>query len=327
MAATASQSKQLYTIRPYGKAHLIECTNCSVCDFYGEPVHTPSDDLTLFFHPQTNGWIVRGSEGRLAKRWVKEENQAWEAAQTLSTMGGARDDNFTLERYGRGYLIRCFDSTDCPWWGSEYIALSDAEDAGTAFWNKKLGGYIVRNRDADEAEYFVHLANHPKAPRASAPTTPPRRSKRVSPPPAPRRTRKTRTFPTDATDGGEVRFTRATARRLFQADQEGEAGEVVWGGEAMEEDSDYVPSDEETDDDAEFDEATREGPYTGMTLRSRGRGGYRRPAYYLTCAASYRLHGRPFLGHPAARGVRANCWEVNSEAVQQFLDGGAKMEE
>ena len=406
MAATASQSKQLYTIRPYGKAFLIECTNCSMCEFYGEPIHTPSDDLTLFFHPQTNGWIVRGSEGRLAKRWVKEENQRFEAAQTLTTMGGARDDNFTLERYGRGYLIKCSNPTECPWWGSEYIALSNTEGAGTAFWNAKLGGYIVRNRDADEAEYFVHLANHPKAPRTSAPTTPPRRSKRVSPPPAPR---KTRTFPTDATDGGEVRFLTPTiARRLFRnptelemkdpvglykfyneaarrvsnknyeelndiqqahveacawdsLEEADEAGEVVWGGEAMEEDSDsdyvssdeddyvssdeeddyvsrdednyvssdsdYVPSDEETDDDAEFDEATSEGPYTGMTLRSRGRGGYRRPAYYLTCAASHRLHGRPFLGHPAARAVRANCWEVNSEAVQQFLDGGAKMEE
>lgn len=386
MAATASQ---LYTIRPYGKAFLIECSDSSKCEFYGEPIHMPSDDLTLFFHPQTNGWIVRGSEGRLARRWVKEQNESFEAAQTLATMGGSRDDNFTLERYGRGYLIRCFDSTECPWWGSEYIALSDAEDAGTAFWNKKLGGYIVRNRDADEAEYFVHLANHPKAPRTSAPTTPPRRTRRASPPPAPvRKTRKSRTFPTDATEGGEVRFTRATARRLFEAEQEGEpeveyhdASKEMEGyadlwrmlheaeseedfcrmvnlmhnntltvleetdtrntrreiertvtrltknmmsytdddspilnrfsredverlvvstvieqitkkakvgypvsaarrlldaeqegaaGEVVEDsDSDYVPSDEETDDDAEFDEATREGPYTGMTIRTR----------------------------------------------------------
>lgn len=277
---------------------------------------------------------MRGSEGRLARRWVKEENQRFEAAQTLATMGGARDDNFTLERYGRGYLIKCFDPTDCPWWGSEYIALSNTEGAGTAFWNAKLGGYIVRNRDADEAEYFVHLANHPKAPRTSAPTTPPRRSKRVSPPPAPRRSRKTRTFPTDATDGGEVRFTRATARRLFQADQEeGEAGEVVWGGEAearteaelMEEDSDsdYVPSDEETDDDAEFDEATREGPYTGMTIRWRPRRGF----YIMTCSSSHRLCGRPFLGHPVARALRSNCWEIRHDATEQFVEGGAVMEE
>lgn len=352
MAAIASQSNQLYSIRPYGKAFLIKCSDASKCDFYGEPIHTPSDKLTLFYHPQTDGWIVRGSEGEEAAYWVEQENDYVEAARILATMGeeeapecevelGEDEDNFTLERYGRGYLIECSDPSECPWWGEKYISLSNTEGAGTAFWNNSLEGYVVRRRDVNEAEYFVHLANHPKAPRASTPTptTPPRLTRPIEPA-APRRTRKTRTFPTDATDGGEVRFTRATARCLFQADQEKEeAGEVVWGGEAearteaelVEEDSDsdYVPSDDEEseDDDELFAESITEGPYTGMTLRSRGRGGYRRPAYYLTCAASHRLHGRPFLGHPAARGVRANCWEVNGEAAQQFLDGGAKMEE
>ena len=326
MAASASQSKQLYTIRPYGKAHLIECSDTSKCNFYGEPIYTPMEGLTLFFHPQTNGWVVRGSESENAKYWVEQENDYCEAAQILSTFSESAveleedEDNFTLERYGRGYLIECSDPSGCPWWGAQYIALSDTEGAATAFWNETLGGYIVRNRDADEAEHFVHLANHPKAPRTSGPTTPPRVT-RSTQPMAPR---KSRTFPT-AVDGGEVCFTRATARRLFQEDQEeGEAGEVT----NDDGDSDYVPSDEsDDDDDAEFDKVTSEGPYTGMTLRSRGRGGYRRPAYYLTCAASHRLHGRPFLGHPAARGVRANCWEVNGDAAQQFIDGGATMEE
>ena len=77
MAAIATQ---LYTIRPYGKAFLVECSDSSKCEFYGEPIHTPSDDLTLFYHSQTGGWVVRGSEARLAKRWVKEQNERFEAA-------------------------------------------------------------------------------------------------------------------------------------------------------------------------------------------------------------------------------------------------------
>lgn len=340
MAAIASQ--QLYTIAAYGRGYIIKCTQPDVCHFYGRKYLTIAEGASIkatsYWNDSQNGWIVRGSDYDRAKAFIDYLNakadtgapgaEEKEAAQTLATMGGARDDNFTLERYGRGYLIKCSDPSECPWWGAQYIALSDTEGAGTAFWNAKLGGYIVRNRDADEAEHFVHLANHPKSPRTSAPTTPPRRTRRASPPPAPRRSRKSRTFPTEETDGGEVHFTRATARRLFQAEQEGEAGEVVEEDSDSDSDSDYVPSDEESDDDdAEFDEVTSEGPYTGMTLRYRGRGGYRRSTYYLTCAASHHLHGRPFLGHPAARGVRDNCWEVRGETVQQFLDGGAKMEE
>ena len=71
-ATTTTQSKQLYTIRPYGKAFLIECSDTSKCEFYGEKVYQPTEGLTLFYHPQTDGWIVRGSEGEEATYWVEQ---------------------------------------------------------------------------------------------------------------------------------------------------------------------------------------------------------------------------------------------------------------
>jgi hypothetical protein len=241
------------------------------------------------------------------------------------------EDLFTLTQHGRGYLIECNDPSQCAFFGNRYIALSDTEEPGVAFWDDRLSGWFLSPEYRKEAEYFVHQANHPEN-RTTTPKTPSRpiRTPPTTPPAPPR---KTRTFPL----GESQRFTRSVARRLFE---EG----AVWGGEeeprtedqlageVMEDeddtsDEDYVPSEDEEDsedDDELFEEATTsDGPYVGMTLRTSRRG-----PTYLTCAASHRLHGSPYLGFPAANMTsRPNCWEVQPGSEAQFVEGGARFEE
>lgn len=105
------------------------------------------------------------------------------------------DDNlFTLTKHGRGYLIECNDPTQVSWWGEKYLALSEQKDAGVAFWNQTLEAYVVRGRDVEEAEYFVHRAQRIENRNTAVSVTPPRpiRVPRSTPPAPPR---KSRTFP------------------------------------------------------------------------------------------------------------------------------------
>lgn len=121
------------------------------------------------------------------------------------------DDLFTITKHGRAHLIECHDPSQCSFYGNKYLALSDSDEPGVAFWNDLLYGWIVRPEDREEAEYFVHQANHPKNRQQplSQPvpqTSPIHRSARLTPPPAPTRT--TRRFPI----GEEQGFVR---RQLF----------------------------------------------------------------------------------------------------------------
>ena len=321
MAAVA-QSNSLYNLTSYGRGYLITCTDPSACDFYGRAYLTIAQDSQMnrvaYWNDSHSGWIVRGRDVEYAKAFIQYLNDR-NAAETLASLAySGRDeakvdlsddeDLITLAKHGRGYLIECNDPSRITWWGEKYIALSEQEDAGVAYWNPTLEAYVVRGRNAEEAEYFVHRANHPKNQNVDAPKTPPRpiRVPRNTPP-AP--VRKTRTF----TQGESQRFTRSVARRLFEEKEDDTS------------DEEYVPSeeDDESDDDEIYDEeVTSNGPYVGMTLR-RARDG----SVYMTCGSSHRLFGHAYLGYPPAKmTTRPNCWRVREGTESQFVTGGATYE-
>ena len=396
-AAFATQSKQLYTLTAYGRGFIIKCEVPSQCDFYGQKYLTIAEDATTkavsFWNDSHNGWIVRGRDYVFAEAFVKflNNNQTtttddMEAAEALASMNDEAEvmlgdePLYTMTHYGRGYLIECNDPKQSTWWGEKYIALSNRKEPAVAFWNASLEGYIVKGRDAEEAEFFIHLANRPStAPKPAEPTpsTPkrtrakpapvpatPRRSARLAaqrreePPAAPvvvRQTRRiahpevpSRTFQMGPTVNFIRKFPKVQVRRRLFAQDDDEM-RFVWGGEAepmedeMEDrmgyvcaslqrggdglDDDYVPDSEEDeeDDDGEFDRTVYQ-PYKGMTLRPRP-GDSVVPLYWLTCGADHKLYGRPYLGYPAAKAVRANCWKVEPNAEKQYIDGGAVFQE
>jgi hypothetical protein len=340
-AANASQSKNLYTLIGYGDGYLITCADPNACDFYEQKYLTIAKDETMerqaFWNATLYGWFVRGRDVVYAKAFVDYLNQQQETtaeekevANALVTMGDLDDeadvelsedeDLFTLSTYGRAYLIECHDPSQCAFYGNKYIALSDTEEPGVAFWNDRLSGWIVRPEDRDEAEYFVHQANHPKnlrrRPATPILTTPPRPT-RATPPVAP--VRKSRTFPM----GESQRLTRSVARRLFESEQQQQATMESSDDDGLEPDydssSDYVPSEDEDESDDEDMNEHVYLPYEGMTLRPNNRSG----GFYMTCSNAHHLQGRPYLGHPAAHCLRPNCWSVASGTEQQFLEGGA----
>ena len=362
-AAFATQSNnQLYSLTPYGRGYLIKCSQPSACDFYAQKYLTvakdPSIDVKAFWNATQNGWIVRGRDLVYAQEFVRYLNatnvdtEEKEAAEALASMKDEAEVDlgneplYTLIKHGRAYLIECNDPKQSTWWGEKYIALSNHKDAAVAFWNASLEGYIVKGRDVEEAEFFLHIANRPST--APAPATPkpktqsrrkvvvpttPRRSARlatkrrqepVAPTPAVRQLRRiahpevpSRTFQTGPTVNFIKKFPKVEVRRrLFTEDEE-----------ELEEDEEYEPesADDEEDDDEAFDEVVYQ-PYKGMTLRHRP-GNCVVPLYWLTCGADHKLYGRPYLGYPAAKAVRANCWKVEPNMEKQYIDGGAKFVE
>lgn len=173
MAAIANN--QLYNLTAYGRGYLITCTDPSKCSFYEQQYLTIAADeekeinVVSYWNAGQSGWVVRNRDVEYAREFVRFLNQDYaeqDAAETLASFHEEAivdleddEDLYTIDQYGRGYLIECNDPTKSEWWGEKYIALSESSEPGIAYWNNTLEAYIVRGRDAEEAEYFVHRAN------------------------------------------------------------------------------------------------------------------------------------------------------------------------
>ena len=315
----------LYKLESYGSDSIIRVTRPSECNFFAQQSLTiaKSDtlDVKATWNTTDRGWVCENKNLEYANAFVTEMNRLYEAEYDSEDMDDSSFMNedfplFTITPHGRAYLIRCNDWTACEWWTEKYIALSNNEEPAVAFWNDRLGGYIVRGRDKREACRFVLRANQPKWDGVDTPTTAPSTPIRPSspvPPNAPARPRKTRSriLPAEREEGEVLKRANAVKRTLCVTDEEEDS------------DSDYVPSEDEIDsedDDELFVENTtdiHDGPYSGMTLRLTLGG------FYMTCSADHPLYNRPYLGHPAAASKSPNCWFVRSGTETQFLEGGA----
>ena len=66
---------------------------------------------------------------------------------------------YTLQEYGKGYLIVCNNPSKCDFLGTAYLQMNSSDDRSIAYWNGPLGGWVVRRKYYDDAEYFVNNLN------------------------------------------------------------------------------------------------------------------------------------------------------------------------
>lgn len=211
------------------------------------------------------------------------------------------------EVYGKAFVIRCTDLTKCTFRDTHYLALDDSKFPPIAFWNEKIGGWLVRPKDKEAGEAFVRLANTHS--RSSSPKEAP------GAPQKPTRDQSSHTKDLKRSD--------KVVRQLFSSgasETKDDATESIHDDD--DDDEDYVDEDEvetPTVPAASPLAPNKDQPYSGMKLRKTRDGDF-----YLTCSRDHHLHGRPWLGNPAAKKTtRNNCWFVKHGTEQQFVTGGA----
>lgn len=66
---------------------------------------------------------------------------------------------YTLQEYGRGYIIRCNNPSKCEFLGKPCIYMNDSEYGPKAYFNGPIGAWVVRRRDYNDALSFVNKLN------------------------------------------------------------------------------------------------------------------------------------------------------------------------